>query len=36
MFTAWLPGVPRAVDLDEFDGTFEDMKAWAESLRHAA
>jgi GH25 family lysozyme M1 (1,4-beta-N-acetylmuramidase) len=35
IFTAWLPGVPKAVDLDEFDGTFEDMALWAQRLRGA-
>lgn len=33
IYTARIPGVKGNVDLDEFDGTVADMKAWADSLR---
>jgi len=34
MFTAIVPGVRRYTDLDEFDGSVEDLRSWAARLRH--
>lgn len=34
LFTAVLPGCKVYVDLNEFDGTLEDMRAWALTQRH--
>jgi lysozyme len=35
IYTATLPGIKGRVDLDEFDGSIAEMRAWAESLRQA-
>jgi len=33
IYTAMIPGIQGRVDLNEFNGSVADMKAWADAMR---